>query len=286
MEDICFNVYTNEEYFNINYITIPNLKRNTSELNWKINLISNRFPEHEKFDNVNYIESNITFQNDGGHYRNTMLYALNGMTEKYIIFMCDDYIIKSPLKFERFRNIPKIMDELDADFVTLSTQNHMSNFIPNWNKPNIDMLKYGFPENCIYEMDNTYRHLYSVQPCIWKRESLIELLNHNKRLSLHDLDNTNIVNKRGEFRQMDGSVFYEKIDGWFDYEFKNYCFHLPPISFHLDERNLDSDFLLIEYAEVIRHGKIIEPKTNSKDYFLNLLDNEYKQIRSKLNKFF
>ena len=288
MNDISFNIFTNERYFNINYVTVPFLKENTSHLNRNINIISNKFPEHEKFEGINYIESNVPFQDNGGHFRDTMLYALKNIPEKYIFFLCDDYIFKSPIKKTTFNNLTKILDEIEGDFLSLSTQKHMGAHVPVWKKIEIDITSYGFPENCFYYMPNEYCHMYSVQPCIWKKDSLIELLTHNEGLTLYGLDNLDIVNKKGERRERNPlTLFYFQKPNFFDYNFKNIGIYLDPLAFNADERTLFSDYLIIDYCEVIRHGKIMEAETNSKKFFLDLINkNEYKEIKEKLNIFF
>jgi hypothetical protein len=286
--DICFNVFTNENYFGINYVTIPQLIKNTKHLNVKINLISNKFPEHERFEGVNYIESNIPFDGSGKHFRDTMLYALDRIEEKYIFFLCDDYVFRSPVKENTFNSITSILDKTNSDFLSLSTQKHMGAFISKWDKIDLDITNYGYPSNCFYYMPDEYCHMYSVQPCVWKKESLIELLKQNEGLSLHDLDNLNIVNKKNERRERNPSIlFYYEKQGFFDYGFKNIGIYLDPLGFNADEREPNTDYLIIDYCEVIRHGRIMEPDTNSKRYFLDLIKtDEYKNIKDKLNKFF
>jgi hypothetical protein len=286
--DISFNIFTNENYFNINYVTVPQLIKNTQGLNVKINLISNKFPQHERFVGVNYIESNVPFDGSGHHFRNTMLYALERIEEKYVFFLCDDYIFRNPVKEETFNSISKILDELGGDFLSLSTQKHMGAYVNDWSRVELDLPKYGFPGGSLRYMPDEYCHMYSVQPCVWKKESLMELLQYNNRLSLHDLDNLNIVNKKGERRERNPEIlFYHKKPGFFDYGFKNIGIYLDPIGFNADERIPNSDYLIIDYCEIIRHGKIMEADTNSKKYFLELIETgEYKNIKEKLNKFF
>ena len=76
MDNLSAIVYTNETCFNLTYITLPQLKKNLTQV--KINLVTNKFPEnHEKFDYVNYIETNVLFREDGSHFRNSMLNALS-----------------------------------------------------------------------------------------------------------------------------------------------------------------------------------------------------------------
>jgi hypothetical protein len=287
MKDISFVVFTNENYFDLLYLTLPYTIENTKHLNKTINIVSNKIPQHEKFDGVNYIDSNVNFSGDGSHFRDSLLFALNQIPEDYILFLCDDYLIKSPINKNRFDNIINILDKINGDYLALGTQKHIENFVVNWEKPNITLSEYGFPDGCFYKFDVTARHMYSVQPCVWKKSSLIELLTHNPSLTLHQLDNTNILNKKGENRQLTeffNFSFYENKENFFDYGFNNFCYHYPPISYHVDEKPLSTDFLLIDYIEIVRHGKFLDANVNSKDILNNILNSD-ENIKHKLKKF-
>jgi hypothetical protein len=287
MKDISFVVFTNENYFNLLYLTLPYTIENTKHLNKKINIVSNKIPQHEKFEGINYIDSNVNFSGDGSHFRDSLLFALNQIPEDYILFLCDDYLIKSPINKNRFDNIINILDKINGDYLALGTQKHIENFVVNWEKPNITLSEYGFPDGCFYKFDVTARHMYSVQPCVWKKSSLIELLTHNPSLTLHQLDNTNILNKKGENRQLTeffNFSFYENKENFFDYGFNNFCYHHPPITYHVDEKPLSTDFLLIDYIEIVRHGKFLDANVNSKDILNNIL-NSNENIKNKLKKF-
>lgn len=289
MKDISFVVFTNENYFNLLYLTLPFTIENTKHLGKPINIVSNRIPPYEKFDEVNYIDCNVNFSSNGSHFRDTLLFALNQISEEYILFLCDDYLIKSPINKNRFDNLVKILEKINGSFLSLGTQKHIENFVVNWNRPDILLSDYGFPNDCFYEFDISARHMYSVQPCVWKKTDLIELLFHNPNLTLHQLDNTDILNKKGERRKLLESFnfsFYEKKENFFDYNFKNFCYHYPPFTYHVDEKNLSSDFLLIDYIEIVRHGKFLDADVNSK-YILNdiLEKKEFEKIKKKLINF-
>jgi hypothetical protein len=287
MKDISFVVFTNENYFDLLYLTLPYTIENTKHLNKTINVVSNKIPEHEIFNGVNYIDSNVNFSSDGSHFRDSLLFALNQIPEDYILFLCDDYLIKSPINKDRFDNIVNILEKINGDYLALGTQKHIENFVINWDKPNINLSEYGFPDGCFYNFDVTARHMYSVQPCVWKKSSLIDLLTHNPSLTLHQLDNTDISNKKGEKRKLEeffNFSFYEKKENFFDYGFNNFCYHHPPMTYHVDEKPLSTDFLLIDYIEIVRHGKFLDANVNSKDILNNIL-NSKENIKNKLNKF-
>lgn len=287
MSDISFVVFTNENYFDLLYLTLPYTIENTKHLNKPINVVSNKIPNHESFYGVNYIDSNIDFSSDGSHFRDSLLFALNQIPEDYILFLCDDYLIKSPINKNRFNNIVNILKKINGDYLALGTQKHIETFVVNWDKPDINLSDYGFPDGCFYKFDVSARHMYSVQPCIWKKSSLIELLTYNPSLTLHQLDNTDILNKKGEKRKLDeffNFSFYENKENFFDYGFNNFCYHHPPITYHVDEKPLSTDFLLIDYIEIVRHGKFLDANVNSKD-ILNDILNSNENIKNKLKKF-
>lgn len=288
--DICFVVYSNETYFDLLELTLPFTIENTRHLGVRIYVVSNKIPNGKKiFPNVNYIDSQVNFCTGGGHFSQTMTKALNSISEKYIFFLCDDYIIKSPVKKERFDNITRILDVLDGDYISFSTQKHLEFFINEWKRPDIDVEKFGFPKNSFFVFDDRARHMYSVQPCVWKKDSLSKLLKHNPNISLHGLDNTDIMNMKGETRILSdfyNNSFYVDKPCFFDFGFKNYCVHFPLESYHVDEKPIGSDFFLLDYIEIVRHGKFLEPLVNSKIILTDILNSKLGlELKNKLSFF-
>jgi len=291
MNDVAFLIFTNETYFDLLSLTLPYTIENTKHLNKKIYVVSNKIPIHDRIDGIEYIETNNQFEEDGGHFRNVLFNALKQIPEEYILFLCDDYLLRSPIKKDKFDSLLEIIEELNADFFSLSTQKHYEMFMGKWNKPSIDLLKYDFPSDCLYEMDESVRHMYSVQPCIWKKTSLIQILDthisKDRRLALHDLDNTNILTKDGNYRKLldhehYSLMFYEDIP--LGYGFKNFCIHYPPYTNNFDEKVIGNDYFIIDYCEIIRGGKFIHG-TNSSAYLNEILP-KHENIKNKLERFF
>lgn len=286
MKDISFLIFTNEKYFDLLQLTLPYVINNTKHLGKNINVVSNNILNNMLFDGVRFLNANEKFSNDGSHFRNSMIYALNNIDEKYILFLCDDYLIQSPINKTLFQNIITILDNLNVDFLALGTQKHIENVIINWEQPNINYVDFGFSKNFFFEIDTSYRHLYSVQPCIWKKSSLMDILEHNEYLTLHQLDNTDIMNRKGEKRKFEfiEYLFYNSEPNFFDYGFKNLCYHNPPLTYHIDEKPIGSDFFLIDYCEIVRYGKFIETETNAKIILNKILENNI-DLKSKLSIF-
>lgn len=286
MEDISFLIFTNEKYFDLLELTLPFVLNNTKHLEKKINVVSNRLPTNVSLYDVTYFNANENFTENGSHFRNCMLYALERIGERYILFLCDDYLIQSPIDKIIFRNIISFLDEFSVDFLSLGTQKHIENVITSWKQPNIEHTNFWFDKNHFYEMDSSYRHMYSVQPCVWKKNSLIELLINNPTLTLHQLDNTDIMNKKQKRRNFEfiEPLFYKNEPNFFDYQFKNFCYHNPPLTYHIDEKPIGSDFFLLDYFEIVRHGKFLTANVNSKFLLDNILEKNI-DLKSKLSRF-
>ncbi len=79
-----------------------------------------------------------------------------------------------------------------------------------------------------------YQYLYSVQPCIWNKNSMIEILEKYEEISLHDLDQTlpNIKNENDYFKSTAC-----KLDSCFD---------------HIDK--IEDNYFVLAYVEICRHG--------------------------------
>jgi hypothetical protein len=102
------------------------------------------------------------------------------------------------------------------------------------------------------------------------------------------LDNTDILNKKGQKRQLDSKhnfAFYEEKNNFFDYNFKNYCYHYPPLSYHVDEKSINDDYFVIDYIEIVRHGKFINYNVNSK-LILDKILLSMPEINNKLQYFY
>ncbi len=288
VNNISIIIYTNETYYDLLEFTLPFLIENFKKINIKKYVVSNKIKQSSHFEVSEQIDCGVEFLSNGGHFEQTISYALENIKEDYILFLCDDYLIKSEVKYDILMGVFNFVIDNEIDYMSLGTQKHMEPFIFEWENFNIDYKKYGLPDKCLFKTDVNCRHLYSVQPCIWKKKSLIEILKNNKNITLHDLDNTNIKDLNGNYRELDEEknfMFYKKNENYRNYDFKNVCIHYPIISYHVDEKPIDSDYFLLDYIEIVRHGKFLDAEVNSK-YILNQKLNEKLNIKNKLLNFF
>jgi hypothetical protein len=176
--------------------------------------------------------------------------------------------------------------ENKIDYFSFSSLCYCDAIIKNWRTSNINLSQYKL-DGVLYEIDENYRHLYSIQPCIWSKSSFKKLLTHNTKLTGWDLDNTNICNTRGIYRELNHETNYYIInnDSKLDYNFKNLTLNHPPLTYNIDNRAPDSDFYVLDYGEIIRHGKFIDSETNSKKLAFKYLENCNEVIKNKLKRF-
>lgn len=279
-------IFTNEHYFDILHVTLPRISKYLQSLNSNINLVINKYKSDYRFNDINVIETNVEFKRDGSHFRDSLLFALSKIESEYIFFFCDDYMVESELKIDNFNKLMEIIKFYNVDYYSFSSLNYCDHVVKDWRVVNSNLSEFGFDGGVLYEIPNNFVHLYSVQPCIWKTESLKTLLHHNKNLSLHDLDNTRIKNKKGNYIKLseNPSYYIEDVDTNFDYNFTNFTINYPPLTYNIDDRPIGSDYLILNYGEILRYGKVIESMTNSKRILFDFLDKN-PNIKNIVEKF-
>jgi len=238
LDNICFTFYTNETNLHLGELCLKHFFLHNKKDNLNVSLISNNFP-HTNFkyaDKVNYLSGNVGYENNGSHFAQTMLKVLKNIEQKYIFLFCDDYFFIRETKYSALENVLTMMDCDDIDYYGLDDIGAGNN-INNYEK---------YKSNCnvhyignAYLRDNNYKHLFSVQACIWKRDSLIKLLEDNPYISLHNLDDTLLSIRENN-------------------KLKCICNNLQSGFNYVDiEKN---DYHLIAYYEIVRHGVFLIPE--------------------------
>ena len=279
-------IYTNETYIEILNITLPRFIEFLKPLNLRINVVTNKFVNTTgvDFEGVNVIETGVEHQGDGGHFRDSMLYALSKLQCEHFLFFLDDYILNSVVKKDNFDKSFNIFKEYNGDLLSFACLRFVSNqFLKVVNN---DLKEYGIENGVLYEFDENYRHSFSVQPCLWKTSSFVELLSYNDRLTLHELDNSVIKNKKGNTRVLNDETYFHETNeqSKLDYNFKNLVIDLPPFSYNYDNRPLNTDYFIFDFGEIIRHGILMEHLTNSRHLVLSIIE-QNPELKTKLKRF-
>jgi len=285
INDVSVLVYTNERGISITDLTLPRVITAFENVIDNIYLTANKLPSNFNTYNVRYIDAGVEFSTNGSHYSQTLQYALKEIPEEYILFLCDDYLFHSQAKQNVLENIVTLIKKYNVDYFSFASLCYCDIVIREWKTPDINLKEFNL-EGTLYEIGDNYRHLYSVQPCIWKKTSLLRLLESNPNMSLWDMDNTSVRNTKGKGRHLnyETNLYEVTPETALDFNFKNYTINLPPLTYNIDNRQPDSDFYVLDYGEVIRHGKFIDCETNTKRLAFNILDMD-PDLKEKVKQF-
>jgi hypothetical protein len=234
MDNIRFLFFTNENSVPLGELAVKNFFKHNKKEGLNVSLVSNKFKDNnfQLEDKVSYLSGNVNFKNNGGHFAETLLNVLPQIKEEYIFFFCDDYFFIAETKYDDLTEVINILKNDNIDYfcpddlceVTSWWINVLDKYTPNFNTK--------FKDN-LYLRKNTHQYLFSTQPCIWKKESLLNLLNTYNNISLHELDNTlQIIKENNTFKCASSNL--------------KSCFNHSEFNGH--------DYFLIAYYEIIRHG--------------------------------
>lgn len=228
LDNLRFVYFTNENNIPLLELTLKYFfKYNTLE-NIKVSVISNGYKNNKLpyNDKVSYLNGNSSFESNGEHFSNSLKNTLPQIKEDYIFLFMDDYFFLNNTKFDDLQKLMTFISEEDVDYFGFDDVAGVE--IYDW-RP-YEKENYPFGKESLYYRDNNYRYLYSVQPAIWKRKSLLELSNVWK-FSVHGLDETlSEIKEKNTLK-----CFGNNIRSHFTY-------------------NDLTDYFIIAYLEVMRHG--------------------------------
>ena len=260
LDDIRFIFYTNENNFALGELCIKHFLKQNKKENLKVSLISNKFPnsDFQFADQVTYLNANVERKDNGSHFAQTMLSVLPEIKEKYVFFFCDDYFFVKETKYDDLREVLDMMDCDNIDYFGLDEIGEFKKI--NEYEKYVSSCENKYKDH-FYLRERDYRYLFSVQACIWNKESLHELLKVHNNISLHNLDETLDVIKTGN-------------------TYKALCNDLISCFNFIDVEN--TDYFLVAYHELIRHGCFwipenghsLHPLSPSVQFTYNLIKDE------------
>lgn len=240
IENIRFLIYTNENNQGLAELCLKYLLKCIPQNNVKVSVLSNRYNnQYFQFsDRATYLSSNIDLKLPN-RFVETIKYGLSNIEEEYVFLILDDYIFRKEVRYENLEKLIKIMICDNIDFLSFDTL-----YLTTWDFLSWEKFKSNcdnsFDDYLIYRPSN-FKFLYSVQPCIWKKSSLLNLFETCGNFSLHDLDmTTDIIKEKTKHYK---NLAINKIN----------CFDFGDI------KDIDNYFL-IAYSEVVRHGVFLIPE--------------------------
>lgn len=239
MKNLRVVYFTNQNNLELAEMAVDYFKKNSKNL--RINIVSNYFLPNTNFyhQDVEYFNMEVPYKYDGKHFGESMIKYLNQIDDEYIFFFCDDYFVINPVKEEELQNL--------LDFIVCEKIDYFGFDDMNPNDTRLEEVIYN--SNCenknkdnfvVRNMD--HRYLYSVQPCIWKKTTLLGILNNN--ISLHNLDHT-----------IDELRIFENIKALGN----NLKSHMT----YLSSEDIEKlEYFILCYVEIVRHGVFMIPEND------------------------
>ena len=254
MNNLSVVLYTSQKYIPIAELFVKQFNKHSKELDIPKYIISNKFDEGKKLDFFGFqkLSHDIPFCEMGTHFRNVLKNSLERIDSEYILFFLDDYLLIRDIKISNLNKIMKVMVNEKIDHISLMSYDH-----PRWKNFDIDYEKYDLDPDFMVEINLDFLYLFSVQPCIWNKKSLIKLLEFNEKMSIHDFDTSRVRNIKGEIRNGLNGEYYDTPHDFWDYGFKHVALKKTNITknYAFDEHDGSDDYFLFLYSEIVRHGK-------------------------------
>jgi hypothetical protein len=215
-------VYTNETNLPILQLFLDYFFKHNLNFNLPVYVVGNRFTKSDlpHLDKVKYIAGDVEFHYDGKHFSETLRNVIPQIKEEYIFYFCEDYILTYSIDQNSLTTLMQMIQYENIDLFTFGSVYPVNHGFSLFDKQYFEIP--------LYHVDLNYQHAYNVQPGVWKKQSLLQLLNDNPSCSLHDMDNS-ILNNKDKYKVICTNL--KIYDGC--------C--LP-------------DYFIIGYKEIIRHG--------------------------------
>ena len=239
MDNLSVVYFTNEKGFGLAELAVDYFKKYSKNL--KINIVSNMIPEGYEFrhNDIQHHNMEVPYHYSGKHFGESMLKYLKSVDDEYIFFFCDDYFLVDDIKEDDLKTLIDFMICEDIDYFGFDDMCDGCS----------QMDKVMYEPKCHHEQSDKFvvrnrddQYLYSVQPCIWKRETFMKVLTDG--VSLHDLDET-----RQHIKDIDGIVALGN-----------------DLSSHMTYKTQEEinkiNYFILSYAEIVRHGVFIVPENN------------------------
>lgn len=279
MNSIDFLVYTNQSYIPIVNLFSKNFFEKTNN-RYNLTLVTNHHNNDILLnDKLSVINTQTQFSSTGHHFSQTLSTALLTLTSEYIFFFCDDYYLTRDVDHEKLMQLTEFMHKENIQHFSFSSCHPESKKWPVYKTSCFEGID-------LYEVSNSFRYMTSVQPCIWKRETLVKVLQYNPHMSLHEFDNS-MLRDGNSYRQIIGNT--EMCTPWQNtdlYNFTKLCSNFKAYD-ELSDDNTNTYFV-IQYVEAVRHGLFnIYLNVRGAAYIKQfLLENNIQKSNSTYGRFF
>lgn len=248
IDDLRFVFVTNKTNSHLAELAVHQLLRHANRTEMNVSVISNEFTSTDFLhkEKVQYIDTGVPFEPYGNHFSEMMKKILPTFNEEYVFFFCDDYMMVADIKWNDIDAIMNLIRSENIDYFGFDdAMNAEVERFPLYEKEHE-----GIPSGVLRWRDPEYRYICSVQPAIWKKSVLLDLIEkHNP--NLHGMDDT-WPDIRESARSL--RMLYHTLHSCFtDTELWYPEPHDRPEITHYD-------YFGIAYVEVVRHGVFMLPE--------------------------
>ena len=238
IDNLRFLIHTHEKNVGLSELCLTHFFKHNKRDGLKMTLVSNKFLNNNFLhsDKVDYYSSDVELIWQGYHFRDSMISALTNITEDYVFFLLDDYFFIDEIKYDDLEDALNLMVCENIDYFGFDEVGGILT-INDFEKLNTECESN--IKDSLFLRHKDYQYLFSTQPCIWKRTSLLNLLKSEDKITLHDLDET-LPNIRKNGLGLKGTI--SNLKSCFDYS----------MNFSVSEK--PDDYFIIAYVEIVRHG--------------------------------
>lgn len=270
MNRLRFVFFTNEKNIHLIELTLKYFFKHNTFNNVKVSVIVNNIKTNELpyKDKVEYLNGNTEFHPTGGHFAKSLINCLPLINEKYVFLFLDDYFFAADTKVIQLKEVLDLIECENIDYfgfedMAIGSINPDKSFETN----SADVGK-----GHLFYKENQYRYLYSLQPTIWKKSSLINLVNKFPNMSQHQMDETSQEAK-------DNNTLV--------------CLCNDLVSFVNNTDLKLSNYFCIAYYEIVRNGTFFVPENGYENshstsphvqFTYRLIDEENLRTNNKFKK--
>jgi hypothetical protein len=190
LNNLAVVVYTNETNFPVLNLFLQYFRKHCPVKDAHVYVITNRVPETVKYtENITYLPGNAEFDGQGRHFSETLKNTLPQIDGDYIFWFCEDYLLTDELDIVTLEKLFRLIVDKELDMFSFASWPQAGSFKPI----EAEYESYGLAGEQFYYAADDYMHKLSVQPCIWKKSSLMRLVTENQ-INLHDLDCSRVDN--------------------------------------------------------------------------------------------
>lgn len=188
MNNLRFLFYTNERNQAFCDLCLDYFFKHCQDPNAKVSVISNGYNSSFKkhAGRVEYLDS-ATSLGDRYRFPLTMEYALSKIQEEYVFLFFDDYFLLRDVQLDRLKELLDFIRHENVDYFGFDELVGLKEEFKEYKSEKFPQF-----DGQIAIKPKEYMYLYSLQPSIWKKESLAKLFERNKeKFSIfHELDQT------------------------------------------------------------------------------------------------